>query len=257
MIAPVFQGSMTAQTELSIGAAHAFIRAQTPTSDSDSDSLSAIIGISGTILGVVLGAISIWLALYFFRSATEAERRATATAESIMSTLHIIQQIHDKMYEDLFGMTKEAYADIRAKAFGVSPAQNAVNVDNAEDMAAAKIEEAKLDMQRIFDQLLSRLDSTDGQVRALASTTRPLIEKAVERGHAAAETARFAAVEAEIIKIIGSREVSAEVVMNQAVAKHPPQDIIESLRRLYAAGSITWSSPTLEADTVISMSAKA
>ncbi len=216
------------------------------------DSLSAIIGIVGTVLGVILGAISIWLALYFYRRATEAERRADTTSQGIAADLQVIKQIHDRIYSDLFGMTKDAYADIRAKAFG-APQSGISPASPPAEIVASKADEAKLDMQRNFDQVLSRLDSTDNQVKALASITRPLIEKAVERGMVAAETARSSAAELDIRNIISKQPVTAETVMSQAVTKHTAQAVIESLRQMYAAGAITWSTPTLEADTIISI----
>lgn len=215
------------------------------------DSLSAALGISGTILGVVLGGVAIWLSLYFFRRASESERRAVAVSQSITSSLEIIQQIHDKMYSDLFGMTKEAYDDIRAKAFDKTfsePARQHAVVD----VAAINVDNAKIEMQRNFDQILSRLDSTDNQVKALASITRPLIATAVDKGRAAAESARASATETDILNMLETESMSAESIMRRSATSHPTQGVIESIRRLYATGKITWSSPTLEADTVIS-----
>jgi hypothetical protein len=217
---------------------------------SAADSLSAIIGITGTLVSLVLGGLSIWLSMYFFRRATEAERRADQASQTIATSLEVIQKIHDKMYTDLFGMTKDAYDDIRAKAFGASAIEAATR-DRSEEIASANVDEAKREMQRTFDQLLSRLDSTDGQVKALASITRPLIAKAVERGKAAADVAQASAIEKEILAILARGPVTAEAIMTGAAVNHTPQAIIETIRRLYASGATTWSTPTLEADTMI------
>ena len=73
-----------------------------------------IINLFGAALAIVLGVISLWLALYFYRRSVEELRRGQASAESLSTSIERIEALFDAMYSDTFSMMKDTVSDMRA-----------------------------------------------------------------------------------------------------------------------------------------------
>jgi uncharacterized protein YpuA (DUF1002 family) len=216
---------------------------------------STIVGISSGIISVILALFAIWLSLALYRMSTKASDSIEQASNSIGASIDRLNSLFDRLYSDLFSITRDTVTDMREHLWP-SSVEVSRKDDQADEIASAKVDELKNQVTEQIQEAFDRIGLTDDRIATLQSSVFPLVNKALEESRSVQEDARQEALRRFILNTIQNlkrrrgRAVADDLVL-RGTSEFAGGEIISEVQKLRDEGLVEWRGDAVQPDTEI------
>lgn len=132
-----------------------------------------IVSLVSSIVSVILAVFAIWLSLVLYRWSSQAEKEAQRAASGIMSAVHRLETLFDKLHSETFGMMKDMVTDMRNRIFPPGGKQTKMRGKTGQPMppSGSESEDEAEDSPQISTTSLS-VSSTDAPTAQSADESK-------------------------------------------------------------------------------------
>lgn len=211
---------------------------------------SEIVGIVAGLVSIILALVAIWLSMRFYTLSDGSSRRIGDATNNLLNSVDSLKTFVDKMYSDLFAMTRETVTDMRQSIW---PRTDATDDGATEALRAAterQIQGVKAEVASEIETLARRVGLAADRVEELRADLAPVFSRALdktrqlddEESQLAAQN--FVLAQLQDARAKGKRAIAEEVVV-VGRERFPAARIVDAIEQLHAAGKILWSSKQL------------
>jgi len=205
------------------------------------------------VLGVVAIAFSGWA---YVMTSKQAEK-VLKSADDIQASVRQLEKLFDKMYDGVFGMVSETFADMRSHIPWRDSERPAEADEEIEARADKKVEQLVRKFEGEFARIVGELGATNERFAELQAEFRPQLDHLVAESREAEPEAKREALRRLLRDELRRGEaegVSLDAVQLVESARErgfTPPDVLATLRRMRGTGEIEMSTSDVASNTRI------
>jgi uncharacterized protein with von Willebrand factor type A (vWA) domain len=213
----------------------------------------AVAGITAGFMSVFLAIVAIWLSIAFYRMSQISSKSIETATTRVESATSQLQALFDRMYSDVFSMTRDTVSDMRRTLW--PNATDGVE-ENGNDIADSRLAALRGELIEAIKTVSEDVGLTRDKLDMLQGRLAPVVERAISESAIVGSDAQRHAAREDIAALLTFNKergipTTAQVIVNDLSDRHPIQMIVDELDRMHRSGEVLWSSQRLRPTTEV------